>query len=170
MDSKFKNLFKKLTGASDEGDDFETGTFDDDYYGNEIKDEYDDMAAEEDTKAGTKPARKEEPMASSIASPEKVSIKLVKPIDHGDGAKIADKLMEKNIVVLDISGLDRAEMIRLIDFLAGGIYVLGGEMIRTNRNTIVVAPKGVDITGFANEESEEEEPATADRKDSEDEI
>jgi hypothetical protein len=28
-------------------------------------------------------------------------------------------------------------------------YVLGGEMIKTNKNTIVVSPAGVDISGFA---------------------
>ena len=39
-----------------------------------------------------------------------------------------------------------------MDFLAGVAYVLGGEMIKTNKNTIVVSPSGVDISGFMQEE------------------
>lgn len=49
---------------------------------------------------------------------------------------------------------------RLVDFLSGVAYVLGGEMIRTNKNTIVISPSGVDISGFAPEaEAPAEVPA-----------
>ena len=47
----------------------------------------------------------------------------------------------------------------MVDFLSGVAYVLGGEMIRTNKNTIVISPSGVDISGFAPEpEAPAEEP------------
>ena len=52
-----------------------------------------------------------------------------------------------------------------MDFLAGTAYVLGGEMIKTNRNTIVVAPAGVDISGFAQMEAPvAAEPAPAEQE------
>ena len=163
MEGKMKNLFKKLTGGMDESEEFENDSFNDDYYG----DEYDEVSAfDADAKgeeAGFTPA---EDKPNAKISGDKVSIKLMKPISHADGTKIADKLLGSSIVVLDIGSLAREEIIRLIDYLAGAIYVLGGEMIKTNRTTIVVAPAGVDISGFGMEEAEPEddsdsEPATS---------
>lgn len=91
------------------------------------------------------------------ATPDKVSLKLLQPKSHIDATKIADRLKDGSIVLLDLSNLEKDKVIRLIDFLAGVVYVLGGEMIKTNKSTIVVSPAGVDISSFAQDEPEEEE-------------
>ena len=103
-----------------------------------------------DVAALNSPARKEPEIHP--ASPDKVSVKLLQPKTHTEATKIADKLKEGSIVLLDISNLTKDQAHRLVDFLAGVAYVLGGEMIKTNKNTIVVSPAGVDISGFAPEE------------------
>ncbi len=106
------------------------------------------------------PARKDPEIHP--ATPDKVALKLLQPKSHTEATKIADKLKEGCIVLLDISSLTKEKAHRLVDFLAGVAYVLGGEMIKTNKNTIVVSPAGVDISGFAAdepaEEAAEEEP------------
>ena len=105
------------------------------------------------------PSRKEPEIHP--ASPDKVSLKLLQPKSHTEATKIADKLKEGCIVLLDISNLPKEKALRLVDFLAGVAYVLGGEMIKTNKNTIVVSPSGVDISGFMQEEQpavEEQQP------------
>ena len=99
------------------------------------------------------PARKDPEIHP--ATPDKVSLKLLQPKSHTEATRIADKLKEGCIVLLDIGGLTKEQAHRLVDFLAGVAYVLGGEMIKTNKNTIVVSPAGVDISGFAQEESQE---------------
>ena len=103
------------------------------------------------------PARKDPEIHP--ASADKVSLKLLQPKSHTEATKIADKLKDGCIVLLDISNLTKDKACRLIDFLAGVAYVLGGEMIKTNKHTIVVAPSGVDISGFAPEEAAEQAPA-----------
>ena len=106
------------------------------------------------------PSRKE-PEIQPVSA-DKVSLKLLQPKSHTEATKIADKLKEGCIVLLDISNLSRDQARRLVDFLAGVAYVLGGEMIKTNKSTIVVSPAGVDISGFAPQEeapAAEEEPA-----------
>ena len=109
------------------------------------------------------PARKDPEIHP--ASPDKVSLKLLQPKSHTEATKIADKLKEGCIVLLDISNLTKDQARRLVDFLAGTAYVLGGEMIKTNRNTIVVAPAGVDISGFAQMEAPvAAEPAPAEQE------
>ena len=94
------------------------------------------------------------------AAPDKVALKLLQPKSHTEATKIADKLKEGCIVLLDISHLTKDQAHRLVDFLAGVAYVLGGEMIKTNKSTIVVSPAGVDISSFA-ADSEDEADASA---------
>ena len=108
-----------------------------------------------DVSAIDNPARK----APEIhpVNPDKVALKLLQPKSHTESIKIADKVKEGCIVLLDISNLDKNKACRLVDFLAGVAYVLGGEMIKTNKSTIVVSPAGVDISSFAQDEPEEEE-------------
>jgi cell division inhibitor SepF len=132
------------------------------------EDEYDDLYQPEDVQMNipesdedadiaslNSPARKEPEIHP--ATPDKVSLKLLQPKSHIDATKIADRLKDGSIVLLDLSNLEKDKVIRLIDFLAGVVYVLGGEMIKTNKSTIVVSPAGVDISSFAQDEPEEEE-------------
>ncbi len=117
-----------------------------------------DMEDAENVSALDSPARKDPEIHP--ASAEKVTLKLLQPKSHTEATKIADKLKEGCIVLLDISHLTKDQAHRLVDFLAGVAYVLGGEMIKTNKSTIVVSPAGVDISSFAND-AEEEAPAPA---------
>lgn len=120
-------------------------------------DEYTDLYVDEDVQADLDGSESVAPAMGGVAapkapepaSPEKVALKLMQPKSHAEATKIADKLKEGCIVLLDISHLEKEPAHRLVNFLAGVVYVLGGEMIKTNKNTIVVSPAGVDITGLA---------------------
>lgn len=151
------NLLKKFTrnDNADLEEDF------DEIYSYEMPDDL-KMAMEEtepvsDVSAIDNPARKDPEIRP--ATPEKVALKLLRPKSHIEGTKIADKLKEGCIVLLDISNLSKDKVHRLVDFLAGVAYVLGGEMIMTNKHTIVISPAGVDISGFATaDDAPAEEP------------
>lgn len=149
------NLLKKFIRNDDP--DLE-GDYDDDVYvmPEGLKMDLPDTNLEEELSAIDSPARKDPEVHP--ASPDKVALKLLQPKSHTEATKIADKLKDGCIVLLDISNLTKDKAHRLVDFLAGVAYVLGGEMIKTNKNTIVVAPAGVDISGFA---PAEEAPAPA---------
>ena len=152
------NLLKKFTrnDNADLEEDF------DDMYSYSMPDDL-KMAMEEsdavsDVSAIDSPARKDPEIHP--ATPDKVALKLLRPKSHTEGTKIADKLKDGCIVLLDISSLAKDKVHRLVDFLAGVAYVLGGEMIMTNKHTIVISPAGVDISGFsATDDAPVEEPA-----------
>lgn len=151
------NLLKKFVRNDPADFEEEAGGYDDIYVmPSDIKDEM-DTAEQNAVSAIDDPARKTPEIRP--ASTEKVALKLLQPKSHNESVKIADKLKEGCIVLLDISNLETKKAFRLIDFLAGVTYVLGGEMIKTNKNTIVVAPAGVDISGFAQEVEAESEAA-----------
>ena len=143
--------------------------FDESYDENELYVMPEDIQIPDDTansvSALENPARKD-PEFRPVSAADKVSLKLLQPKSHIEATRIADKLKDGCIVLLDISRLTKEQAHRLVDFLSGVAYVLGGEMIRTNKNTIVISPSGVDISGFAPEaeapveEQPAEEPAT----------
>ena len=91
----------------------------------------------------------------SSAAP--VSLKVVKPKTYADGPEIADYLSVGSTVVLNIESLDRANAIRLIDFLMGAIHVLGGDMKSVTKTTLVFAPRNVGVSDFEHVEEEIEE-------------
>ena len=151
------NLLKKFV-RNDPADVEEEGEYDDFYaIPEELKMEMETEDPEVKVSALDSPARKT-PEIHPVAE-DKVTLKLLKPKSHTEATAIADKLKEGCIVLLDICNLTKEQSHRLIDFLAGVAYVLGGEMIKTNKNTIIVAPSGVDISSFAADEPEEA-PAT----------
>ncbi len=146
----FKGLGKPAQGS--DTDDIEDEAYDDIYGAPEDPGpEAEPVAFEDSTAAVDSPVRKEPSVRP--APSEKVALKLLQPKSHTEATQIADKLKDGCIVLLDISSLSKEAALRLVDFLAGVTYVLGGEMIKTNKNTIVVSPAGVDISGFAQEES-----------------
>ena len=152
------NLLKKF--VRNDNADMEEEDYNDIYMMPEdLKMEIAGSDTESELSAMDSPARKDPEIHP--ASPDKVALKLLQPKSHTEATKIADKLKEGCIVLLDISNLTKEKAHRLVDFLAGVAYVLGGEMIKTNKNTIVVSPAGVDISGFAPEEAAEEPVAEA---------
>lgn len=95
------------------------------------------------------------------ASSAPVSLKVIKPKSYVDGPSIADHLSQGSTVVLNIESLDRSDAIRLIDFLMGAIHVLGGDMKKVTKTTVVFAPRNVGVSEFEtvgeNDEDEIEE-------------
>ena len=142
------NLLRKFVrnDNADLGDEY-----DDDVYvmPDDLRMEMPDSDLEADISGINAPLQKE-PEPAPISA-DKVALKLLQPKSHTEATQIADTLKAGNIILLDICNLAKDKAHRLVDFLAGVTYVLGGEMLKTNKNTIVIAPAGVDISGFAPE-------------------
>ena len=77
-----------------------------------------------------------------------VALKIVNPKGYSSAPEIADFLMNGNTVLLNIEGLSRENAVRLLDYLAGAVHVVGGMMTKVGKTTIVVAPKNVDVSSI----------------------
>jgi len=65
-----------------------------------------------------------------------------------EGVKeIADNLNARNSVVISLERLDAATIRRVLDFIAGLVYITGGSARKVSSSICVVAPRGVDISG-----------------------
>ena len=80
------------------------------------------------------------------ASAASSMLKVFKPMDYQDAPVIADYLMDGYTVVMNMEELDRASLIRLIDFLLGVIHVLDGDMRRVAKTTLVLTPRKGDVS------------------------
>ena len=68
-------------------------------------------------------------------------LKVFKPRGYQDGPSIADYLVDGYTVVMNIEELERPSALRLIDFLLGALQVLGGELRRVTKTTLVLSPR-----------------------------
>lgn len=77
------------------------------------------------------------------------SMKLVvlKPESLEDAREAAEGLRSNNTVVLDLEETPRDVVIRLIDFISGAAYILGGRITRLSTNTYLVTPSEVNLSG-----------------------
>ena len=83
-------------------------------------------------------------------------MKIITPKSYEDRESIARCLVMGNAVFLNIEKLNRENIIRLMDYLGGVIYVIEGKVKWSNSSSVIFAPKNVNISGIGEEEKEEE--------------
>lgn len=78
-----------------------------------------------------------------------LELKVVKPdkYDSATAQKIADHLLNGRTVVLNLENTQKEAARRLIDFLSGVAYSIGGYIQRVANNTFVIVPDGVNVSG-----------------------
>lgn len=75
-----------------------------------------------------------------------IELKVVKPTEFKDGPSIAEHLLNKRTVVLNLEDSDKDTARRLIDFLFGVAYSIGGEIKKVANNAYVITPQNVAIS------------------------
>ena len=82
-----------------------------------------------------------------------IEMKVVRPERFDSVAAIADHLLNNRTVVLNLEATTKDIARRLIDFLSGVAYSIGGQIRRIANNTYIITPNNVDVSdsGFAAE-------------------
>lgn len=129
---------------ADENENTESYKNDGFFHGDEDEDEgiVEDNFYGETKKEPEAPAAKPAAAGTMGAS----SLKVVKPRGMADGQDVVDYLMDGYTVVMNIEELERAATIRLVDFLMGALYVLGGELKRVTKTTLVLSPRSGELS------------------------
>lgn len=142
---------KNVTGASGGYDD----GYDDDYYGN--FDDYNDGIDDDPSGVGNMGQANIGNMGSAgpINSPmggislsgsgSALEMKVVKPQQFDSVTQIADHLMNKRTVVLNLESTSKETARRLIDFLSGVAYSIDGSIKKIASNAYVITPSNVDV-------------------------
>ena len=139
---------------------------------NSVEDDYDDFG-EFENDFGSEPEYQDEAGYGQNAQTQNraqgrgvglnsgaLEMKVVKPdkYDSATAQKIADHLLSKRTVVLNLEETNKESARRLIDFLSGVAYSISGYIQRVAANTFIV-PENVDISGEQLQEvRKQEEP------------
>lgn len=76
-----------------------------------------------------------------------LELKVVRPESYDTVDKIADHLLNRKTVVLNLEATNKETAKRLIDFLSGVAYSINGTIRRVATNTFVLTPSNVGISG-----------------------
>ena len=128
-------------------------------------DEYDDfeeneaLFAEEKTRGRRTPATvtvEAAPAAPAASTTEskvistgsnKPGVVLLRPITFGDAVSGANDLRDRKAVIVNLESADRTVARRVVDFLSGCSYALGGQVKKISAGTYLFCPQNMDIGG-----------------------
>lgn len=87
---------------------------------------------------------------------------LLEPRAYSESQQIADHLKKRDSVVVNLKRVTSDQAKRIIDFLSGCIYAIGGTMQKVGVGIYLCAPKNVNVQGKISDDNQKE-------KDSQDE-
>ena len=81
---------------------------------------------------------------------------LLEPRAYSESQQIADHLKNRNSVVVNLKRVTTEQAKRIIDFLSGCIYAIGGTMQKIGVGIYLCTPKNVNVQGKISEDNKEE--------------
>ena len=85
----------------------------------------------------------------NAAAGTSLELKVVRPKEFESVPQIADHLLHRRTVVLNLEETNKETARRVIDFLSGVAYSLDGQLKKVASNTYVITPPNVDVSGEA---------------------
>jgi cell division inhibitor SepF len=84
----------------------------------------------------------------SLQSVQKSSkVILIEPRVYAEAQDISEHLKNKRAVVVNLQRIDRDQGVRIIDFLSGTVYALGGDIQRIGTDIFLCVPDNVEVAG-----------------------
>ena len=81
-------------------------------------------------------------------APVQQQVVVFKPSSFGPEAReIADELLQRHTVVLNLEAADKDSSRRIVDFLSGVAYANNGKIKRIATGTFIITPYNVDLSG-----------------------
>ncbi len=82
---------------------------------------------------------------------------LLEPRAYSESQQIADHLKNRNSVVVNLKRVTADQAKRIIDFLSGCIYAIGGNMQKVGVGIYLCTPKNVNVQGKISEDNSKDQ-------------
>ncbi len=79
---------------------------------------------------------------------------LLEPRAYSESQQIADHLKKKNTVVVNMKRVTPDQAKRIVDFLSGTVYALGGDLQKIGGGIFLCTPKNVNVEGQISDDDE----------------
>ena len=143
-------LFDRLkNGINPEGPDYD----DQDAYTQQIQNDFNDnnmyQQNNQQYQSQQEQYQPQQPMGDPgmSVSGSNLELKGVKPELFDNFSQIANHLLNRRTVVLNLEETNKETARRLLDFLSGVAYSINGNLKRVANNTYVITPCNVDVSG-----------------------
>lgn len=83
----------------------------------------------------------------AAASMKNTKVVIVEPRVYSEAQDIAEHLKNKRAVIVNLQLIDREQGVRIVDFLSGTVYALGGDIQRIGTDIFLCTPDNVEVTG-----------------------
>jgi cell division inhibitor SepF len=121
-----------------------------------LDDQYDE---EEDYIEEPEPMRPQKQQAAvktqnvvSLQSVQKSSkVVLIEPRMYSEAQEIADHLKNRRAVVVNLQRIDHDQAKRIVDFLSGTVYAIGGDIQKIGLSIFLCTPDNVEVSGNISE-------------------
>ncbi|MCP8970231.1 cell division protein SepF [Ectobacillus ponti] len=78
-------------------------------------------------------------------------VMLLEPRTYSEAQGIADHLKNRRAVVINLQRMQADQALRMVDFLSGTTYAIGGDIQKLGIKTFICTPENVDIVGAISE-------------------
>ena len=79
---------------------------------------------------------------------------LLEPRAYSESQQIADHLKKRNTVVVNMKRVTPDQAKRIVDFLSGTVYAIGGDLQKIGGGIFLCTPKNVNVEGTISEDEE----------------
>lgn len=80
------------------------------------------------------------------AKDEIMQVVMIQAESIEDAQKICDQLMEGKVTIINMDRAARDQQSRILDFMAGAIYVINGNILLISDAIYMAAPAGIELT------------------------
>ncbi|GIO21889.1 cell division protein SepF [Oceanobacillus sp. J11TS1] len=131
-------------------------TLDDEY-------EYEYVEEEADKEEKYPPQVQEKAVASknvvNLSSIQTTNSKVVlaEPRNYNEAQDIADNIVNRRAVIINLQRVDRQQAKRIVDFLSGTVYAVKGDIQKLGSEAFLCTPDNVEVSGSISEMLYEQE-------------
>ncbi len=113
--------------------------------------DYDEPADELDEPSYEEPSfsrRRSKVISMPETRGESSQMKMIifRPTSYDETQGVIDNLKSRKPIIVNLDEIDVAVAQRILDFISGAVYALGGDIKKAARNIFVVAPSNVEVT------------------------
>ncbi|GIN83780.1 cell division protein SepF [Heyndrickxia sporothermodurans] len=121
-----------------------------------LDDEYDyteeeKMENEVEQEQYTKPTNQKQNVVSLQSVQKSSKVILIEPRVYAEAQDVADHLKNRRAVVVNLQRIEHDQAKRIIDFLSGTVYAIGGDIQRIGTDIFLCTPDNVEVSGSITE-------------------
>jgi cell division inhibitor SepF len=125
-----------------------------------LDDEYDDneeIVEENEPTKNQKQHSKPQNVVSLQSVQKSSKVILIEPRVYAEAQDIADHLKNRRAVVVNLQRIEHDQAVRIVDFLSGTVYAIGGDIQKVGSSIFLCTPDNVEVSGNISEIMKEHE-------------